>query len=240
MSADDPTTTDDAPTHEPPGDDAPDRRDERASTRQRLTVATAALALGAVVAVSARGASGDQQRPAVVETLQDEIDDMVSAGMSEDDPKVRMLQEELDALVDDLGDHGQDEDGVDLQAASEAGEMPDTPEEAAARADEVRPDQPAERGPVECEVVPQQLSADEVTGARCVSVPQPDGTSLYVVVAADGAVHIVEFGPQGRVQRLDNRRLPAGVDARRVELVPDRTGDLVLQAGGRRLGALDL
>jgi hypothetical protein len=239
MSADDPTTTGDAPTDDT-GDDTPDRRDERASTPQRVAVAAAALALAAVVTVSAQGASGDQQRPAAVETLQDEIDAMVAAGMSEDDPKVRMLQDEVDELVDDLGEEGRDEQGVDLQAASEAGEMADTPEEAAARADEVRPDQPAERGPVECEVVPQQLSADEVTGARCVSVPQPDGTSLYVVVAPDGAVRVVEFGPHGRVQRLDDERLPAGTDARGVELVPERTGDLVLRAGGRRVGALDL
>src|SRR5690606_915211 len=73
-------------------------------------------------------------------------------------------------------------------------------EEAEAREEAgVAPAEPAwESGEVLCEVVPGILGPDEIAGARCASVPQPDGTTRYVAVAPDGTVPTVAFGHAGR------------------------------------------
>ncbi|HEX8802943.1 MAG TPA: hypothetical protein VF743_02080, partial [Acidimicrobiales bacterium] len=58
----------------------------------------AATALGAALVAGAADASSRRQPvPGAVERLQDEVDAMVEAGVPADDPKVEMMQEEVDA-----------------------------------------------------------------------------------------------------------------------------------------------
>jgi hypothetical protein len=217
-----------------------ERDDVTTSWRQRLAAGAVIVALGGGIVVGTRDASGDQTRPAVVEQLRDEIDAMVASGMSESDPKVEMLQDELDAIESRVGEEGRPEPGVDLSSAGGAAAA-DTPAEAQAQVQTAAAEPPpADHGLVECEPVPPRLAADEVADGRCVAVPQPDGTRLYVVVRPNGAVHIVEFLPGGIVRRRDDDLVPPAADPTTVELVPEPDGDVLLRSGAQRVGELDL
>jgi hypothetical protein len=58
-------------------------------------------------------------------------------------------------------------------------------------------------------VVPGLLGPEEIAGAQCVSVPQPDGTSRCVAIGPDGTLRSVAFGHDGDVRRLDDTALGA-------------------------------
>jgi hypothetical protein len=80
--------------------------------------------------------------------------------------------------------------------------------------------------------VPGLLGADEVAGATCVGVPQPDGTSRYVALGRDGTGRSVHFGPDGVALRLDDttagRPVPPGSDVRATP-----RGDVVVAPPGQ-------
>ena len=90
-----------------------------------------------------------------------------------------------------------------------------------------------------CEPVQGLLGADELAGATCLSIPQPDGTSRFVAVAPDGVVRTVHFGNDGAVDRLDDTHLggPPAPDAR---LAPTPEGDVQLAPPGAAPTVVDV
>ena len=217
------------------------------------------LALGAAIVTSigltvsgVAGAARRQPAPTEVERqVQREIDAMIHGGMPEDDPKVAMLEDQVDELR--RGDRADPpkEPGVDLRrrvADAKAAERAAARDQAgrtgagsAASADVAGqattagvPTGPAwQRGTVECEPVPQALTADEVAGAMCLSVPQPDGSTRYVAVGSDGVVRTVAFGADGKVGRGPDRRVPGGVTPGATSVGPTAAGDIRVVAQGK-------
>jgi hypothetical protein len=206
-------------------------------------VAAAGLAAAGLLAISAPGdARGSEDRPRTppaAAQVQAEADALIEAGLSPRDPKVRMLERDAAAIERAAETPPTPEPGVDLAAEADAGTMARSPSEARARREEMRTDQPAMSGAVLCEPIPQLLSADEVAGATCFSVPQPDGTSRYVAVSPGGRVLIVEFAPGG-VRRLPDARLPAGTRTATAEFAPDPDGDLTVRRQGAAPATVDL
>jgi hypothetical protein len=170
----------------------------------RRIVAGAALAALAVTAAGSASASpgqtSDPAPPAAAVEMQQEIDAMRAGGMPADHPKVEMLQREVEALV-----AGTDAEPVPDPGARAAEAT--TPEQAVQLAREI--DGEVEAGTVECEPVPRALTAAEAgAAASCASLPQPDGSSHYLVVEPSGSVHVVRFDDDGSVERLSDRQLP--------------------------------
>lgn len=201
----------------------------------------AVLVAGTAAASSSAGQQGSSPPDAVTE-LQREVDAMRADGLPADHPKVRMLEREIGALeagstATTVPDPGMSGAARGARAAS--------PVEAAELADELGADQSAEAGTVECEPVPQALTAAEVAAAAsCLSVPQPDGTSRYLAVEPEGTVHVVSFGDDGRVTRLEDRELPAEAaaagDDDDVTLVPEPDGSVTVVSDGVEVATLDL
>ncbi len=241
MTADDVTSPSPRDT-EPPVGAEPGRR--RRSRRGNLLFGTVVLA--AVVASAAASAALSEPPPTAIEQqLHDEIDGMVEAGLDEDDPKVDMVEDQLAAIEQGEGqparERGVDtgamlaEAADDAAAAAEAEAGRGTPG-AGTAADE---DLVWESGPVPCEPVPGLLTLEEIAGATCLSVPQPDGTNRYVAVAPDGLVRSVRFGNDGQVSRLDDTRA-IGPLAEGTTLTPTPEGDLRVEPPGRAAAAVDL
>jgi hypothetical protein len=208
--------------------------------RRRGAVLAAALVLTAVGASAAASAALSEPAPTPIEEqLQAQIDGMVAGGMAADDPKVRLLQEQLDQLRAGASAEAPPEPGVDIAAVLEEAEAERVAEDTgtAARAavpagDAATTDEPAwESGSVECEPVPGLLSAADVADALCVGVPQPDGTSRFVAVGRDGTVRSVLFGPDGMVRRLDDTSV-GGPVPRGSTAEPTPQGDLVVAPAG--------
>lgn len=199
----------------------------------RGAVLFAALVLAAVGASAAAAATLSEPPPIEVERqLEAEIDGMVEAGLDEDDPKVEMVEEQLEAIEEGVGEPAR-ERGVDTGATLDAAAEDDR-ELAEAEVEAAAPDASLaaedddfgwESGTVECEPVPDLLDVDEIEGATCLSVPQPDGTSRYVAVAPDGVVRTVHFGNDGDVARLADTRLDGPVTPE-TELAPTAEGDV--------------
>jgi hypothetical protein len=212
-------------------------------TRLPVMVAGAAVtaAVAAVGAASASPGRTDQQAPppAAVE-LQQEVDAMQAGGLPADHPKARMLQGEVDALIGSTNATAVPDRAADAPDAGARGAQATTPEEAVGLEDEVDAGDEAEAGTVECEPVPEALSAAEVAEATmCVSVPQPDGTSRFLAVEPSSRVHVVRFGEDGHVERLADQQLPAGATGQDVSLVPDGDGAVDVLSGGAEVGSLD-
>jgi hypothetical protein len=210
--------------------------------RVRRTLLPAVLVVSGVLASAAASATLSDKAPAPAELeqhLQDQIDAMRAAGLPASDPKVRALQATLDQMRATSRIRPQRDPQGDAGALlAEAGEQQADPRAAAAEA--AAEGEPLwESGPVDCEPVPGLLSADELAGATCVSVPQPDGTSRFVALGADGVARIVLFGADGHVQRLPDTRLPAGL-APGTAVTPTPQGDLELAPPGRQPTFLDL
>jgi hypothetical protein len=220
----------------------------RGAPRARGTVLLAVLALSAVAAsAAASSALSRSNAPAPVTLqaqLQSEIDDMLAAGVPADSPKVRMLQESLDQLRSpDIGQPPRDPAGdvsgllsrdpsaVQPQAGVE--EAPDGLVGAGGGAPEW------ESGTVECEPIPGLLTAAEIAGALCVSVPQPDGTSRYLAIGADGVARTVLFGADGQVRRLPDTQVAAGL-APGTAVTPTPAGDLQLAPPGQQPTVVDV
>jgi hypothetical protein len=177
-------------------------------SRIRTSLGGAALAVIVAIAAGSAGAAPGQSPdppPGAAVQLQQEIDDMRAAGLPADHPKVAMLRREVEALV----------------AGTEATPVPDPgapePEAAVQLEDQIAAaddggrdaGRDVESGAVECEPVPQVLTAAEVASASsCLSVPQPDGTTHYLAVQPSGRAHVVRFGDDGSVERLPDEQLP--------------------------------
>jgi hypothetical protein len=178
------------------------RRHQRAKSAALLV----AICVAAVAASAVASASLSQPAPVPEEQqLQEDIDNMIAAGLDPHDPKVEMMRKDLAALK--AGRTATTSGAMSRRAGNALAEAR-TADAGGARA--AADGAPAwDSGPVECEVVPGLLTAPEVAGATCVSVPQPDGTSRYLAVAADGTVRAVLFGLDGHVSRLPDFHLPA-------------------------------
>lgn len=218
---------------------------------RRGAILTATLVLSAVAASAAASAALSEEAPVPLENdLQAEIDGMVESGIDPDDPKVEMLEESLEQLEEGADADLPPEPGVDVEAlleeaeAEEAAEGAITPrsgDPGAAAADGSRNgENPAwESGEIMCEVVPGMLGPEEIAGARCASVPQPDGTSRYVAIGADGTVRTVAFGHDGQVERLADTAVGARV-APDAAVAPTPEGDLVVTPAGQAPRPVDL
>jgi hypothetical protein len=212
------------------------------SGRQTAAVLVAAAAVAGLLSWTARQpASGDETEPPPVEALRAEVEAMVDSGLPEDHPKVQMLTEDADELAEQWGDEGVPEQGVDLEREAARGELASSPDEAERQSAEVGTDLPPAVTPVDCEPIPQRLSAEAVAGARCMTVPQPDGSSLYVALAPNGRVRSVAFAPGGEVTRMADTTLPPGATASSAELAPgQRAGDLTVRRRGTALGTMTI
>jgi hypothetical protein len=241
MTADDGTPTQPHDTHEA-GSTVQAAR--RRSHRGNLLLGS--LVLAAVAASAAASAALSEPAPVPVEQqLRDDIEGMLDAGLDEDHPKVDLVEDQLAAIEDGAGEPAQ-ERGVDVEAMLEeaAGDADvAAATEARGAAPGARPatdeDLAWESGPVLCEPVPGLLSAEEIAGATCLSVPQPDGTNRYVAVAPDGVVHSVRFGNDGEVRRLEDTHA-GGPVADGTTLAPTPEGDLRIAPPGRAAAAVDL
>ena len=211
-----------------------------ASGRQATAVVVAAVALAGVLGWAARDpASGDRTEPPPVEALRGEVEAMVASGVPEDHPKVEMLTEEADALAAQWGQEGTPEAGVDLEAEAAEGALASSPDEAERQSAEVGTDLPDRTTVVDCEPIPERLTAEEVAGARCMTVPQPDGSSLFVALAPTGEVRSVGFRPGGEVTRMADTRLPFGAEPATAELAPGQAeGNIEVHRQGVTLGTL--
>ncbi len=187
---------------------------------------------------------------------------MVASGVPDDDPKVELLEDQLTDLRNGSRANPPKEPGVDLEELvddANAAETADAQGDATAAATgRVAPQAHAgpassssssssggaitdwQSGPVECEPVPQMLSAAEIAGASCTSVPQPDGSSRYVAVAGDSTVRTVAFGNDGQVRRTPDRKLPVRVTPGATTLAPTAAGDLQVSVRGRAPVTVDV
>jgi hypothetical protein len=164
----------------------------------KKTFAAATLALATVLGTAglAVGWLDDerQARPSGEVLLEREIAAMEASGIATDHPKLVTLREELDDLRAGARrqPHAPAEPGVDLSDVS------------ASRARQERHDAALwDDGVVQCEPIPPDLlTVEEIAGAACRSLPQPDGSSLYVATRPDGTEHTVRFGSDGSVVRL--------------------------------------
>jgi hypothetical protein len=228
---------------------------------RRLALAAAMVASIGLTVAGVAGASRRQPAPTEMERqVQGEIDAMIESGVPEDDPKVEMLEDQVDELRrSDRADPPR-EPGVDLRqrvadaraaeraadrARDQAGRAGAGSAASADVAGQVTaagvPTGPAwQRGTVECEPVPQALTADEVAGAICVSVPQPDGSTRYVAVGRDGVVRTVAFGADGKVGRGPDRRVPGGVTPGATSVGPTPAGDIRVVAQGKAPVTVDV
>ncbi|HKE75597.1 MAG TPA: hypothetical protein VKB57_18395 [Acidimicrobiales bacterium] len=229
----------------------------RAAGPTRAGIVLLAVVLAGVGAGAAAGASFSKPAPTPVERqIQDEIEGLIASGVPKDSPKVAMLREQLAQLR--TGDTARPprEPGVDTgavlagktddaghpTAAAGAGAQAKVQPQAGAAATAAPTTTTApdwQSGAVECEVVPNLLSAAEIAGATCASVPQPDGTSRYVAIGPEGVVRSVLFGPNGNVRRLPDTRAPAPAPAgTKVAATPQ--GDLRVAPPGRAAAVVDL
>jgi hypothetical protein len=216
------------------------------SGRHRLGLAAAVVATIGLTAVGVAGANGGQPGPSDAERqIQDQIDAMVDSGIHEDDPKVELLEDQLEELRRGTRADPPPEPGVDLaDRVADAQAADKATDNGAGRAQATTggvPTGPAwQSGTVECEPVPQLLTAEELAGAICVSVPQPDGSSRYVAVGRDGMVRTVAFAADGKVTRSPDRRVPGGVAAGTTTVAPTDAGDIHVTVRGRAPVTVDV
>jgi hypothetical protein len=228
---------------------------------RRLALGAAVVASIGLTAVGVAGAARRHPTPTEPERqVQREIDAMIDNGVPEDDPKVEMLEDQLDELRRSAQADPPPEPGVNLgQRVADA----KAAEKAANRARDHAlrtqagsatqagiagqattggvPTGPAwQSGTVECEPVPQVLTAEEVAGATCLSVPQPDGSTRYVAVGRDGVVRTVVFAADGRVGRGPNREVPGGVAPGATAVGPTAAGDIRVTVGGNAPVTVDV
>jgi hypothetical protein len=196
---------------------------------RRLVLGAAIVATLGLTAVGIAGAARRQPEPTALERqIEREIAAMIDSGMSEDDPKVQMVEEQLHQVRRSDRADPPPEPGVDLGRRVA---------DAKAGAD----DGPTwQSGPVECEPVPQLLTAGEVADATCLAVPQPDGSTRYVAVGPDGVIRTVAFGADGKVGRLANRRLPGGVAPGAKTIAPTANGDIRITVSGQAPVTVDV
>jgi len=214
-------------------------------------IAVAVAALFAIPASQADGAGssgrvaagGDDGRPVSrtdgstdavgVDILRSEVEAMLASGMAPDDPKVAALQRDLASLERGTRIRQPGEPGLDMSRVLGA------PRGRGARSvavDEVTPRTSTawDQGAVDCEPLPPNLlTAADVAGARCASVPQPDGSGRYVALAPDGTLRVVQFEPDGPVTREPDRHvdgIPPSLDG--VSLGVDGSGRLVVTVEG--------
>src|SRR5919106_591975 len=138
------------------------------SGHRRLALAAAVVATMGLTVVGVAEAKRGQPAPSEPERqIEDQIDAMVDSGIPENDPKVELLEDQVAELR--RGTRADPPPGAAGQATT--GGVPTGPA--------------WQSGTVECEPVPQVLTAAEVAGATCVSVPQPDGSSRHVAGGDD-------------------------------------------------------
>jgi hypothetical protein len=231
------------------------------SRQHHLALGVAVAVTVGLTAVGVAGAARRQPAPSEAERqIQREIDAMVDSGVPEDDPKVELLEGQVEELRRGGRANTATEPGIDLgrrvanaraaeQAADRARERAVRTRAGSAASAGVAgqattagaPTGPAwQSGTVECEPVPQLLTADDVAGASCLSVPQPDGSTRYVAVGRDGVVRTVAFGPDGEVGRSPDRKVPDGVAAGVTTVGPTADGDIRVTVEGRATVTVDV
>jgi hypothetical protein len=229
--------------------------------RRRLGLAAAIVAAIGLTVVGVAGADRSQPAPSEAERqIQGQIDAMVDSGIPEDDPKVELLEDQVEELQRGTRADPPPEPGVELgervadaQAADKAADRAQQ-QATRSRAGSVAsagiagqattggtPTGPAwQSGTVECEPVPQVLTAKELAGATCASVPQPDGSSRYVAVGRDGVVRTVDFGTDGKVSRSPDRQVPGGVKPGTTTVAPTDRGDIQVTVRGKAPVTVDV
>jgi hypothetical protein len=221
----------------------------RSFPRRRVFALLAPLALAAVglAGVGIAGAARHRPAPVPVEReVQSEIDAMIASGAPAHDPKVELLRDQLAELRRGSHTTPPKEPGVDLgQLVADA--LAAEADAARAHVAQDQASSPAtaqttrwQSGTVVCEPVPQLLTVQEIAGATCLSVPQPDGSSRYVAVTPTGVVRTVEFGNDGEVQRRPDRKLPVPREPGSTTLTPTPSGDLRVATPGRPAVTVDL
>lgn len=215
--------------------------------RKRIALlATLAVLVTGTVGVS--GARAIRHRPVgptmrsttsdATDVLWGEIQAMLADGVMPNDPKVVMLEEDLTSLQAGEVLPEVAEPGVDLGGVLG---MPHRGGTRAAALD-LTTAVAWDNGVVECEPLPPDiLSVAEIDDARCVSAPQPDGTSRYVAIVPDGTVRVVRFASDGAVSRQPDLHLDLlGIPLPGIELVVELLGDVVLTVSGEPVATIDV
>lgn len=147
-------------------------------------VVVSVVAAAALMTGNDDGTADDGGTAAGEEVLQTELDAMLEAGVHPDDPKVGLLEDELE----------------DLEALADAEGVPAPPPEPPPDADD-GPDV-GERREVDCEPVPPDLlTMDDIADATCYVEPQSDGGTRYIAVGPDGTERTVRFSVGGGATR---------------------------------------
>jgi hypothetical protein len=227
---------------------------------RRLALGAAVVASIGLTAVGVAGATRQQPAPTEAERqVRREIAAMIDSGVPADDPKVEMLEAQADELRRSTRANPPEEPGVDLgRRVADAKAAERAADRARDRAVRTRAGSAAaagiagqattggvlagpawQSGTVECEPLPQILTAREVAGATCLGVPQPDGSTRYVAVGRDGVVRTVAFAPDGQVRRGPDRRMPGGATPG-ATLAPTDAGDIRVTVGGRAPVTVDV
>jgi hypothetical protein len=189
----------------------------RAAPIRRIAVVVGLVALGAAVAAGVATVAGaiqsarpGDQQGGGARLLEAEIRSMEAAGVAPDDPKLRLLEDDLAALERGQRAAPPREPGVDVGAvlgdpATGVRDATDALDAAVDTGDARLWDD----GAVECEVVPPDLlTPDDIAGATCASTLDADGGSRYTATAPDGTVRTVHFGADGSVTREPDRHDP--------------------------------
>lgn len=210
--------------------------------RKRLLVLSAIAAAASLTVTSARATWHKPDMRATTsdgtEILWSEIQALRAAGVAPDDPKLTMLEEDLASLEATVGTESLPEPGIDM------GGLLGEPHRGGTRSAEL--DRPApvtwDSGVVECEPLPPDiLTAAELTGARCVSAPQPDGTSRYVAIDPGGTVRVVRFATDGAVSRQPDQHVDLlGIPLDGAELVVEQVGDVLVSLSGEPVTTIDI
>lgn len=211
----------------------PARRDRRPRPRRwRLGLAGAVAATVGLTALGVAGASRRQpEPPPLADDIEGEIAGLIDAGVPPDDPKIRLLEEQVEELRRGSGVTPPREPGVDLGARVAEARAAERGRERARQ---------WERGIVDCEPLPGLLSVEELADATCLSVPQPDGSGRYVAVGRGGRVRSVAFGADGQVSRAPDRQLPSGVTPGPGNLAATPAGHLRVTVPGKAPVTIDL
>jgi len=190
----------------------------RAAPLRRAAGLAGLLALGMAVAAgvaTVAGAiqtsrqQGDQQGGGV-QLLEAEIEAMEAGGAAPDDPKLRLLEDDLAALERGSREAPPHEPGVDVGAV--LGDPATAVRDATDAADDAVDTSDAQLwddGRVQCEVVPPNLlTPADIAGATCTSTLDADGGSHYAAVAPDGTIRTVHFAADGAVTREPDQHQP--------------------------------
>lgn len=138
----------------------------------RVVMIGVLVAAASLIGFTWSGWADSSDEPPTAVDVETQIDAMTSAGLPADDPKVKLLRQvRSEILAADPGASDPDPDGHSLES-------------------------PADQGEIECEPLPPFTSSQDLTRARCVSVPRGADASLFVFLTPRAEALVVDINPK--------------------------------------------